>query len=169
MVGYVMICYGVCDAICSLAFTPLVKSFGRVPIFIFGACINVSLLILMLNWRPDPENIIVFFTIAALWGVADAIWQTQINGETEYWQFSVSFNFLFSEAFYGVIFPGASEAAFSNYRLWESLGFILAYNLSTYTCMTSKIYINMGILFVGMVGYLIIEFMEFRKKKNNQS
>lgn len=34
----------------------------------------------MLYWRPHPESPLVFFTIAGLWGVGDAVWQTQING-----------------------------------------------------------------------------------------
>ena len=35
-------------------------------------------------------------------------------------------------ALYGVIFPGKeSSAGFSNYRLWESAGFIFAYILQT--------------------------------------
>ena len=49
------------------------------------------------------------FVLGALWGVGDAIWQTQIN------------------ALYGVLFANEEEAAFSNYRLWESLGFIIAF------------------------------------------
>ena len=49
------------------------------------------------------------FILAALWGVGDAIWQTQIN------------------ALYGILFPSKEEAAFSNYRLWESIGFIIAF------------------------------------------
>ena len=34
-------------------------------------------------------------------------------------------------ALYGVIFKSNAEAAFSNYRLWESLGFLIAYLLQT--------------------------------------
>ena len=48
--------------------------------------------------------VLVLYVLAALWGTADAIWQTQIN------------------ALYGVLFANDEEAAFSNYRLWESLG-----------------------------------------------
>jgi hypothetical protein len=51
----------------------------------------------------------VVYVLAALWGVADAIWQTQIN------------------ALYGVVFKNNEEAAFSNYRLWESMGFLLSF------------------------------------------
>lgn len=35
----------------------------------------------MLFWRPHPENPLIFFAIAGLWGVGDAVWQTQINGK----------------------------------------------------------------------------------------
>ncbi|MCL4135175.1 UNVERIFIED_CONTAM: hypothetical protein GTU68_056127, partial [Idotea baltica] len=35
----IMICYAICDALCSFGFSPLVKLIGRVPIFIFwGSC-----------------------------------------------------------------------------------------------------------------------------------
>ena len=54
-------------------------------------------------------NFSVVFVLAALWGIADAIWQTQIN------------------ALYGNLFPSKEEAAFSNYRLWESLGFVISF------------------------------------------
>lgn len=81
MVGYVMICYGVCDAICSITFSPMVKVIGRVPIFTIGAVINISIVITLIYWHPDPDETVVFFVLAGLWGISDAVWQTQINGE----------------------------------------------------------------------------------------
>ncbi|XP_076033859.1 UNC93-like protein isoform X1 [Oratosquilla oratoria] len=152
MVGYVMICFGVCDAICSVSFGPLIKLFGRVPIFTFGALVNVAMIITLLHWMPHPDDLILFFVVAALWGVSDAVWQTQIN------------------AFYGVIFPGQSEAAFSNYRLWESIGFIIAYVCSTLICIESKIVILIVFLMLGILGYYAIEVLERLKwlKKDEQ-
>ncbi|XP_068230620.1 UNC93-like protein [Palaemon carinicauda] len=142
MVGYVMICYGVCDAICSISFSPLVKIIGRIPIFTMGAIINLSIIIALRYWVPHPDDIVVFFIVAALWGVSDAVWQTQIN------------------AFYGIIFPGESEAAFSNYRLWESFGFIFAYVGSTTTCVSTKTSNLIVSLVFGIAGYYAIEIME---------
>ncbi|XP_066987255.1 UNC93-like protein [Macrobrachium rosenbergii] len=142
MVGYVMICYGVCDAICSVSFSPLVKVIGRVPIFTMGAIINLCIIIALRYWIPHPDDILVFFVVAALWGVSDAVWQTQIN------------------ALYGVIFPGESEAAFSNYRLWESFGFIFAYIGSTTTCVSTKTSNLIVSLVFGIVGYYAVEIME---------
>jgi len=56
-----------------------VKKIGRIPLFISAAVMNLVLIICLLTWRPNPDENFVFFVIAALWGSADAIWQTQIN------------------------------------------------------------------------------------------
>ena len=72
----------------------------------------------------------------------------------------------FITAFYGVIFPAEEEAAFSNYRLWESIGFIIAYAYSTFICVDAKLYVLIGVLATGMTGYLIIEVREHRQSKN---
>lgn len=42
--------------------------------------INYSAIAVMFTWDPTPEESHVFFLIAAMWGVSDAIWQTQVNG-----------------------------------------------------------------------------------------
>ena len=129
--GRVLILFGVCDALASVGFGFVIKKTGRIPIFILGAIINVTVLIVMLTWAPEREKVYgkldkfykmtcnsdnyftVVYILAALWGIGDAIWQTQIN------------------ALYGVLFPNEEEAAFSNYRLWESLGFLLAFVTSS--------------------------------------
>lgn len=80
-IGYVLICYGVVDAVMSLCCAPIVKYTGRIIIFIFGAVVHIATIAVMLTWRPDPERPIMFFVVAGLWGLADAIWQTQINGQ----------------------------------------------------------------------------------------
>lgn len=144
-VGLVMITYGVCDAICSFSFGFIIKRVGRVPIFVFGAIVNYGVMAVFIHWMPRPDASYVFFLLAAAWGIADAVWQTQIN------------------AFYGVIFPNSSEAAFSNYRLWESLGFAVSFIYSDLLCVDVKIYILLVVLTVGMVGYLVIELLERKR------
>lgn len=62
-----------------------------------------------------------------------------------------------------MLFPTDTEAAFSNYKLFESLGFILAYVCSGLICITAKIYILIGCLIAGVTGYLVIEFLERRR------
>ena len=60
-------------------------------------------------------------------------------------------------AFYGCIFKTESEAAFFNYRMWESIGFIIALAYSNFICTQVKIFIIMAVLLLGMAGYLLIE------------
>ncbi len=69
-------------------------------------------------------------------------------------------------ALYGALFVGNEEAAFSNYRLWESLGFLIAYILQTQICVDAKLWILLGLLSIGMTGYLVVETVEYKKRHN---
>ncbi len=69
------------------------------------------------------------------------------------------------------MFAEKSEAAFSNYRMWESIGFILAFGYSASLCTESKLIIVTMVtccLLLGMCGYFIVEAME-RKKNTRQA
>ncbi|XP_011264318.1 UNC93-like protein [Camponotus floridanus] len=139
-VGYVMICFGVTNAIAALATGSIVKLTGRKPVMIFAFCLHLSLFFFMLRWKPTPEQGIIFFLVSGLWGVCDSIWLVQVN------------------ALSGILFPGQEEAAFSNFRLWESTGSVITYIYSPYLCTFTKLYLLIGILCVGMIGYGIIEW-----------
>lgn len=79
-VGLIMICFGVVDATFSLLLGKIVKLTGR-PIMIgCGALINLALLVFFLIWKPSESSMYLFFIASALWGFADAVWQTQVNG-----------------------------------------------------------------------------------------
>lgn len=75
-----MVCNGICQAISSYVFGRLVKYTGRIAVFTIAALINYGTIILMLLWEPKQSQMIVLFVIAGLWGIADAIWQTQVIG-----------------------------------------------------------------------------------------
>lgn len=62
----------------------------------------------------------------------------------------------------GILFAGQEEAAFSNFRLWESTGSVITYVYSPYLCTYTKLYLLIAILCVGMVGYGIIEWSGIR-------
>ncbi|XP_034941432.1 UNC93-like protein [Chelonus insularis] len=146
-VGYVMICFGVVNAGCSLLFGSVMKFVGRQPLMALGAIVHAALIGVLLVWKPHPENAYVFFTVSGLWGVGDAVWQTQVNG------------------LYGTLFRRNKEAAFSNYRLWESAGFVVAYAYSTHLCARMKLYVMLTVLIIGTVGYIIVEILHRRKQK----
>lgn len=46
-----------------------------------GAVTHLSCIVALLLWKPHPDQLAVFFVFSGLWGVADAVWQTQNNGE----------------------------------------------------------------------------------------
>lgn len=146
-VGYVLICYGIVDSLLSISFGPVVRRFGRVPVYTLGALMNLAMIATMFGWKPDPDTPYVFFIIAGVWGAADAVWQTQIN------------------TLYGVIFPNNEEAAFSNYRLWESVGFIIAYLNGNLLCVRVKLIVLIVVLSLGMTGFYVIEYKEWTKRK----
>ena len=95
-----MIALGVSDTIGSYMFGFIVKYAGRVPCFLIAALFNYSIIFVMMFWQPNEGQTYMLFVIPVIWGLGDAVWQTQIN------------------AFYGVLFQDNKEAAFSNYRLW---------------------------------------------------
>ncbi|XP_037069211.1 protein unc-93 homolog A-like [Pollicipes pollicipes] len=148
-VGLVLIVYGITDSICSFSFGFIIKRVGRVPLFVVAAALNYVAIATFIHWAPGPDETHVFFLLAAGWGMADAVWQTQIN------------------ALYGVIFPDTAEAAFSNYRLWESLGYAAAFIYSDLLCVTRKVDLLITVLTIGMLGYFAIELMERRKAKGD--
>ena len=70
----------------------------------------------------------------------------------------------FISALYGVTFSSESEAAFSNYRMWESFGFIIAFAYSSFLCTSDKLYILTSFLCAGTIGFLIVEYLNYSKK-----
>jgi hypothetical protein len=101
----------------------------------------------MFIWKPSENEIYILFILAGLWGLADAVWQTQIN------------------AFYGVLFVQNDEAAFSNYRLWESIGFVLFYIITPHIRIRIALIILLIFLTLGMIGYGLTEYRWKNKRR----
>ncbi|XP_036406170.1 protein unc-93 homolog A [Megalops cyprinoides] len=143
-VGYVMICFGATNSLCSFVFGKLSQYTGRVALFGLAAVSNFSCILALLFWQPHPNQLPLFFVFPALWGMGDAVWQTQTN------------------ALYGVLFPNQKEAAFANYRMWESVGFVIAFAYSNFICLDTKLYILIAVLILSMVLYAWVEFEEHK-------
>lgn len=149
LVGYVMICFAATNAICSILFGKLSQYTGRIFLFSFAAATNFAVIIALLLWEPHQNELAMFFIFPALWGMADAIWQTQTN------------------SLYGLLFDDHKEAGFANYRLWESMGFVIAYGYSTFLCVSVKLYILLAVLAVGMLLYACVEHGEKQNQKTS--
>ena len=81
-IGYTMICFGVCDTIGSLLAGILGTYSGRLVLFFIGTALNISVLVFLRFWSMTEDvPFVLFFVIPAVWGLGDAIWQTQSDGK----------------------------------------------------------------------------------------
>ncbi|XP_019639091.1 PREDICTED: uncharacterized protein LOC109481058 [Branchiostoma belcheri] len=148
-IGWVMICFGVCDAISALLVGRLRKWIPRQVLFGTAAVLNLALMIEMLTVKPHPSLTVLFFVHAGLWGVADGIWQTQIN------------------SLYGVLFPGQQEVAFPMDGFWGAVSYTISFAYGGYLCADVKIGILLALLIVSMATYGVVELMEKRRSKED--
>lgn len=66
------------------------------------------------------------------------------------------------------MFPGKEEAAYSNFRLWESTGSVITYAYSPYLCTHIKLYLLLGLLLIGISGYTGIEMLKSKKQDEEE-
>ncbi|GMS83191.1 hypothetical protein PENTCL1PPCAC_5366, partial [Pristionchus entomophagus] len=142
-IGFVMTAFGVSDAVCSLVFGPLIKLFGRMPLFVFGCVINMLMICTVLVWSLNPGDTMVFYVIAGVWGMADGVWNTQVNG-----------------IWVALVGRQSLEFAFASYRFWESLGLALGFLLYRLVTVETFLLISFGLLLVGIAGYFAIELYD---------
>ncbi|XP_069187580.1 UNC93-like protein [Procambarus clarkii] len=142
MVGYIIVCFGASSAVCALGMSLLVKVLGLVTVFTLGFLINLGLILVMIFWVPQPDDMIWFFIIGGIWGLSDAIWQTQVT------------------VLYAVVFPKQMDEAFTNSVLWMCFGYSASYASSSVLCLNSKVIIFIILLVLGILGYYAIETIE---------
>lgn len=138
-VGLVTLPFGCLNAFTSLTFSHLVKFVGRTPVFFAGFIVDAGIQLTLVFWRPAADEEYVLYILSGLWGMSDGIWETQIN------------------ALYGCLFVDETPAAFANFRLWQSVGFVIPFAYSNFLCTDVKLYILMLMLLLGMTGYVVVE------------
>jgi hypothetical protein len=64
-----------------------VKFTGRFFMVLSATIIQIGITVTLYIWNPDPTNSsVIFFVISGLWGVTDAVWLVQINGECAWFE-----------------------------------------------------------------------------------
>ncbi|KAE9412939.1 hypothetical protein Angca_006255 [Angiostrongylus cantonensis] len=142
-IGYVCTAFGISDAICSLVFGPLIKLFGRMPLFVFGAVNNMLMIVTLMIWPLNPADKAILYVAATVWGMADGVWNTQING---FWVALVGRQSL--------------ELAFSTYRFWESIGLAAGFVMARLMSVELVLLVSFCLLLLGMIGYCAIELYD---------
>ncbi|KAK6173992.1 hypothetical protein SNE40_017352 [Patella caerulea] len=144
MVGYTMVCLGVCASIGSYLTGALNKLVGRTAILCFASVVNLGLLLFMALWKPDPAQLYVYFLLMGGWGLADGIWLSQTT------------------ALVGVLFPDNYEEGYTGLRIVQGLGITISFSYAQGFCMMTKIYILAVACVVAMLGYFLSEFYRTR-------
>ena len=150
-IGYVMICFGVANALFSVVSSRVAKYTGQAALFVFAFIVHGGLQVVLLYWEPSRDQVTYFYVAAGVWGLGNAIIQTQTN------------------ALYGCLFTDRLGLTFANHRLWEASGYAIAYAYSDYLCTDVKLVICLVILSLGMVGYIAVEVMRKRDSQEQYS
>jgi hypothetical protein len=72
-----MISFGIASAFGSILFGQIIKYINRIYLYLMAAIINYLAIYLMLEWKINDHNEI--YLILFMWGLADSIWQPQVN------------------------------------------------------------------------------------------
>ncbi|KAI0980382.1 hypothetical protein GJ496_003647 [Pomphorhynchus laevis] len=117
----------------------IVTYINRRYLIMFAYLLSLIVLIVMITWTPGPGQLYVCFLLIAIWAVADAIYLTQMY------------------AFYGFVFKNNLEPAYSNYRLWESIGFVVAYAYTPFIRVKDSAIVLIVILTLGVIGFGVVD------------
>ncbi|XP_052816107.1 protein unc-93 homolog A-like isoform X1 [Mya arenaria] len=147
MVGYSMICYGVCGSLSSVAVAKFTRLTGRMPIVLLAAALNLGCLIGMMYWEPTELEKPWLLAMLGVWGFADGIWQSQTN------------------SLISAVFADRYEEAFGSCRILQGVAGIAVFLMSNLLCMISKILFIVGACVVTTTCYIALEIAA---KKNTK-
>ncbi|XP_069113168.1 protein unc-93 homolog A-like [Argopecten irradians] len=150
MVGYTMICFGVCGGFSSYLSGYIIKYTGHVWLLTTAAVLNLVLLLLMSLWQPHDNEIIFYFILVGCWGLGDGIWISQVSS-------------LISQ-----IFPDCLEEAFAAQRMVQGLGSALWFGLVTPLCIMSKIAIMVVLCILAIGLYILQEVLTKRRQPDDE-
>uniref|UniRef100_T1ILI9 UNC93-like protein n=1 Tax=Strigamia maritima TaxID=126957 RepID=T1ILI9_STRMM len=150
-VGFVIICYGCTASLSSYFWGWLANKMNRPTVVIIGTIINMATIMIMLFWKPDSKTPVIFYVLSGAWGLADAVWRSQLY------------------AMYGYVFYTQKEAGFANFEVWESIGLVIGYAYHDIICIPTKLYIIAGTLAIGVICYLVVELLSWRAKRKGST
>ncbi|RUS86004.1 hypothetical protein EGW08_006216, partial [Elysia chlorotica] len=138
-VGYCMITLGASNVLGTIFVAFFSHRIPREVVLGFGGILHISLMIGFLIWIPGNSPVL-YFVLAAAWGLCDAVWQTQCN------------------TLICLTCADAPEVAFNNYRLVQSLGLALTFGSEPMMCLPARMYLLLTLLVVAIMFYVLAEY-----------
>uniref|UniRef100_A0A1I8IW18 Serine/threonine-protein kinase 1 n=1 Tax=Macrostomum lignano TaxID=282301 RepID=A0A1I8IW18_9PLAT len=129
-VGRVMMCYGA-GHVLGVLFGLVAGRLGKLPVLLAAGCCQIGLEVAGLLWQVEAEPVAYFYCYAFAWGCVDTVWNSQMN------------------AIYGEYFSDRTDAAFSAYRFFESLGYILGFSYNKLLCINQKLGVMLAAVSAG--------------------
>lgn len=130
---FVLAMLGGMDAVSSAAMGKLSDKKGRVVVLLIGFISAASVIIFLIQWTVDQDATYIFFLCALLMGISDGVMNTQL--------YSILGNF----------FEGQEEAAFANFKLFQSGSTAIAYLYNDSLGLKWKSIITLSALGAGMI------------------
>ncbi|EXC31024.1 hypothetical protein L484_021326 [Morus notabilis] len=144
-VGGTMAVYGACDAICSLAAGRLTSGLKSITLIVsVGAFIQAIIFLwLILNYSGTSGvlGILYLILMAALLGIGDGIFMTQLN------------------ALLGILFKSDTEGAFAQLKVWQSASIAVLFFLSPYISLQAMLLIMLVAILVAYGGFLVLTLL----------
>jgi len=153
---FIMVAFGGADVLASLGFGKLSDVIGRLPVMLIGAVAQVTVLIgsffytipkLKPDAEPSVETWAVMIVAVVLWGIGDAVWNTQIM------------------VILGENFDKQKPAAFANFKMWQALATAISFGYNPVLGTNVKKFILLALLGVGLLGYFAAMFGWRAQKK----
>ncbi|CAH1785713.1 unnamed protein product [Owenia fusiformis] len=140
-VGLTMVCMGITNTISAYLFGVLQRWVHRSVFVALASIFNLAAMVTMLLWTPSTDELWLFFTLPAIYGVALAVWQTQ------------------QVSLIGTIFPDNLDIGFVSRNIWNAIGMSSAFAINGFLCVKTKAYITIGVLCASAISYIILELL----------
>lgn len=141
-IGGAMAVYGAFDALCSVAVGRLTSGVKSITVAV-SAGVFVQLVVLiwiLLKHSTGFSGIFYPLLIAALWGIGDGVFNTQLN------------------ALFGLLFKHDMEGSFAQLKLWQSGSIAVVFFLSPYISLLAMVVIMLASVLISLAGFLVLVF-----------
>nr|XP_039259992.1 protein unc-93 homolog A-like isoform X2 [Styela clava] len=150
-IGFYVAVFGAGHAISAYMFNKTRRKIGQT--FLFLICVSLDLLnlIFCLHWNPNQENSWMVYIVYLCFGLTDGIWQPGIN------------------MLYVEYFPDNQYIAGSVWTVLIHVGMGIQFAWSGSFCVSTKIYILIGLLIIGFILYCVAEYFHIRKADQSRN